>query len=518
MERFLDAYTLGELDDFFDCPRPPHTLPVEAGANRPRAALAAALKGYAVRLGAHQAVLEAADRLAQPGSVAVVTGQQAGLLAGPNFTLSKAMTAVSIARRIDRADAPAVPVFWVASQDHDIAEIDHTWLLDLDERLWRVEVPLPAGVPASSIPLPAGLDRLLTAQLRSGNWPAELTEEFVELHGSAAAVAGNWAELFSALLFRVLGPDAPLIIDPAQPDVAPLFSRVIEQELEDPLASAEAVNSAGSRLSRLGFTPQLGRGQAATNLFLTSTGDGLPQRELLRFDGSKFYTSSARFSRADLQAILEAQPGRLTPAAGLRPVTQDAVLPTTALVVGPGELRYFAQLRDVYRRHGVRQPTIWPRPELTVLEPPVARILRQLDIDPAELQDRPEEVSRRLLLQRSAAARQFSDSLKQLRASQNALNEAVLGFEPTLKGAVDRHSERVAHSLGKLEDKAAEAVRRRDAVLANQLSRLQAQLLPRGSRQERVISPVSYFLKFGTGAVLRLYRDLPEQGRHFRAV
>lgn len=509
----MDAYSLGELDEFFDCPRPPATAAVPAAGSRPRAELAAALRAEAARLGAHDQVLGLTERLAHSGSAAVVTGQQAGLLLGPTYTLSKTFTATRLAERLHSAEAPVVPVFWLASQDHDTAEVDHTWLLDFDEQLHRISIGLPGGVPTGQIPYDRDWTGQLLRQLEAGRWQPEALEQVSLQLREAAGVADSWADFFAAYLYRALGPAAPLVLDPGRPDVAPLFSSVLAREIDDPQASVEAINAAGARLSRRGHSPQLGRAQGATNLFLSTVQGGLPRRELLRYDGHSFHTASDRFSRADLQAMLAAEPGRLTPAAGLRPISQDAVLPTTAFVVGPGELRYLAQLAGVYRQHGVAQPTIWPRADVTVIEPSTARILRQLGVSASAFQTAADATEQRILNERSGAARQFSEGLTALRNAQAGMNKALLKLDPTLQGAVDRHAERVAYSIRTLEQKAAEAARNREQVLSRQFARLRAQLLPAGGLQERTLSPVSFFLKFGSAPVLRQFGQLADQGR-----
>lgn len=509
---FTSAYENGELDRFFDCPRPPLTARPTDSLDRPRSRLAAALKSEASRLGAHPEVLKRADSLAHPDSLAVVTGQQAGLLLGPNFTLSKTATASTVARRLDSEAAPAVPVFWLASQDHDIDEINHTYLLDLDETLHRLDIGLPANVPTGHIPMRAAWLSRITEALAQVRSQPEHYQDVKEKLSQAAAVADTWSDFFAAFYYAVLGADAPLVLDPVRPGLAPLFTDVIAREIEDPEASTEAINLAGEQLNRLGFKPQLGRGRDATNLFITMREDGLPRRQLLRYSDGLFHSGSSSWSRQDLLALLDTQPERITPAAGLRPVTQDAVLPTAAFVVGPGELRYIAQLRDVYRLHGVSQPTIWPRAEVTIIEPPVRRILNGFGLTATEYLADPAGHERRDLLQQSGAASRFGSALEALGSSQAELTEALLGIDPSLAGAVNRHAERVKLSLDHLEARTAAALKKRESTLSRQHARLRSQLLPDGSKQERLLSPVSFFLKFGIGPVLRLFRQVPESG------
>lgn len=509
---FSSAYENGELDEFFDCPRPPHTVRPQGGTARPRSELAAALKSEALRLGADEAVLERADALAHPASQAVVTGQQAGLLLGPNFTLSKTATATRVAARLDSEAAPAVPVFWLASQDHDVEEVNHTWLLDLDETLHRLDIGLPANVPTGQIPMQAAWLKRISGALAHVRSQPEHLADVQEKLTRAAALADTWSDFFAAFYYAVLGADAPLLLDPVRPGIAPLFRDVLTREIEAPQASTEAINRAGDRLHGLGFKPQLGRGKDATNLFITMREDGLPRRQLLRYSDGLFHSGSSSWSRQDLLALLETEPQRITPAAGLRPVTQDAVLPTAAFVVGPGELGYIAQLRDVYRLHGVMQPTIWPRAEVTIIEPPVRRILSGFGLTAQEYLADPEGHEQRAQLQQSGAATQFAGALSTLAGSQTELNEALLDIDPSLTGAVNRHAERLRLSLEHLEKRTAAALKKRDSTLTRQHARLRSQLLPDGSKQERLLSPVSFFLKFGIGPVLRIFRQVPESG------
>ncbi len=509
---FTTAYADGELDSFFDCPRPPQTARLRDGLNRPNQALAAALAAEAERLGADPAVAARAGRLAHPAARATVTGQQAGLLLGPGYTLAKTASAVQLAARLDEEEAPVVPVFWLASQDHDVAEIDHAWLLDLDERLHRVSVQLPEEVPAGHIAWEGRYLQDIREQLSAGRWEPGHLEAILKLLQEAGGRADTWADFFAAVHYLVHGAAAAPLLDPSRPALAPLFNQVLAAEIRDPVSGVAAINAAGDRLRSLGFEPQLGRGRGATNLFITVTEDGLPRRRLLRFDSGVFHTGTHSFSASDLLAILDAEPGRITPAAGLRPITQDAVLPTSAFVVGPGELRYLAQLLGVYRQHGVAQPTIWPRTHVTILEPPLVRILERHGLTAEEFLAGPDEAERRVLLALDEAEAKFNDGFAALSRSQAELSAALLELDPTLLGTLSRHTARVTDSLRLLREKTAAAIGRREQTVTGQFARLRAHLLPGGVPQERQLSPFSQFLKFGTRAVLAVYEDAPESG------
>lgn len=503
-------YQTGELNNLFAL-APDDT---DAALTQPRTAdrirLVAALTRQAERLGAPAAVFDNLARLEHPHSRAVVTGQQTGLLLGPLYTLSKAVSALKLAARLSSDAKPVVPVFWLASQDADSAEIDHAYLLDLDERLHRFRLPLPEGVPAGHITLQDGwLQRLIT-DLCALPGPNPHRTEVVDLLRRAEGRAETFADLFGALLYELLGAQGLIVLNPLEPDVAELFRPVLEAELADPLRSGGSINAAAETLKRFGHTPQLGRAAGATNLFLEEHG----QRRLLRFDGKVFATDAAAYERDELLAKLNADPTCLTPAAGLRPITQDAALPTAATVVGPGELRYFAQLRGVYEQHGVAMPLIWPRATATLLEPPVARILDKFGLGAGELQKDFERVRGEKLLELHGHKLAFDNRLRALKNLTQSLKTDVSKIDPTLERTVARAAAEFETLFGKLETKSAAALAERDDVYARQFGRLEAHLLPDGTPQERLVSPFSFFLKFGVRATVELLLTLPAEGTH----
>ena len=475
-----------------------------------RAKLVAVLQRQAERLGAPEAVSESLAKLAHPESRVVVTGQQTGLLLGPLYTLSKAISALKLAAKLDTEDKPVVPVFWLASQDADSAEIDHTYLLDLDETLHRLSLPLPEGVPAGCINLPEAWVEKTLAELGAFHAPAAHKLEAFNLLSRTAARAENFADWFGSMLYELLGSQGLIVLNPLEPAAAELFGPVLRAELSDPLRSGKAINAAADTLRELGYTPQLGRAADATNLFLTVDG----RRQLLRFDGQDFYTETARYSQDDLRARLDADPTCLTPAAGLRPVTQDAALPTAATVVGPGELRYIAQLRGVYEQHGVAMPLIWPRTTVTMLEPPVARILDKFGLSAGALQTDWEGVKAQTLLTLHGHKLAFDNRLRALKNLSASLRADVSAIDPTLSQTVSRAERELEAIFNRLEGKSAAALAGRDDTYTRQFGRLRAHLLPAGTPQERLLSPFSFFLKFGLNPVMDALLTLPAEGEH----
>jgi len=508
---FRARYEEGALGEFFNLFPGDTEAALRLPREAPREALVRGLRRYAQKLGAPYSE-EALEKLLHPESRVVVTGQQVGLLLGPMYTLSKAVTALTLAKSLSTEARPVVPVFWLASQDADSAEINYAHLLDLSEALHRPQLSLPEGVPAGRIAIQPAWARRVLEELRALRTPELHKGEVLELLERTAARAHTFADWFGGLLYELLGREGLLVLNPLEPDLAELFRPVLEAELRRPLGSSARINAAGERLRALGFAPQLGRGEGATNLFLEEG-----TRLLLRFDGG-FYTETPagtrRYRPEELLELLQREPSRLTPAAGLRPITQDAVLPTAVTVVGPGELRYFAQLRGVYEAHGVAMPLIWPRATVTVLEPPVRRILDKFGLTFRALQRDFEGVRAETLLRLHGHKEAFDESLAALEEVGAHLTHHVAGIDPTLQRTVARAQARLRAVFGTLREKSAAALTRQDHLYTAQFERLRIHLFPCGEPQERFLSPFSFFLKFGVTGVMDALLALPPTGDH----
>jgi bacillithiol synthase len=332
----------------------------------------------------------------------------------------------------------------------------------------------------------------------------------VELLAGACEGAERWTDGFARLLLRLLGERGLLLVDPLDDALAVHWRDALERELADPSASANAINGAGASLADRGWQPLLGRAADASNLFVERPGGGA--RTLLRHRGGALYLAGERVERATLRAYLDEDPTSVTPAAGLRPVFQDLLLPTAAFVVGPGELRYLAQLRPVYEAHGVPMPLVWPRATVTVLQPPVRRILERHGLDWRAVQADPDHAACELQLRRHGHADTVATALATVEREVDALLRATAAIDPTLEGAVVRGRRQLERTVVTLRDKVGRALLRRDGEARRQFARLRAHLRPNGGLQERVLSPFSHFLTLGVTPVRDAFAAIEPEG------
>lgn len=444
------------------------------------------------------------DRFVDEGGYVVTTGQQPGLLGGPLYSIYKALTAVKLAGALEaELGKPVLPVFWVASEDHDWDEANHTWVVGLDNELHRLSVTDPdpsVHPPLHRIPL--GDDAADVAAAMVDLLPdTDFSAPFIEMVRAAAAPGATLPGGFHHILHALLGRLGVFFADAADPALKEASQALLFQEL-DRAEELEAVLAAtAARLESAGYGLQVTLMEGGVNLFL----EGSAGRErLYREDGGfRLRTSGERLTAADVRARVEADPSVLSPNVLLRPVVESAVFPTLSYVGGPGEMAYFAQLADYFRAFGIRMPVIHPRCSATVVESKIRKILDKFDLDVAALHrpfheiagdiardEVPPNVKRALGSLRGAVAKGVSE-----------LEKEVKDIDPTLKGPVQHVRGQAFQALDEAEKKVVLALKRENEIALAQLEKAQLHLFPDGVPQERAMNAFYYLSRYG-GAFL----------------
>lgn len=454
----------------------------------PRAALAAAARAMVESFGGSATARDNAAALAAPDTFVVVTGQQPGLFGGPLYTFYKAASAVALCRVLGaRFGARFVPVFWIASDDHDRAEVDRAYLLaDSGEvRRFRAEFAdesAPAALLAVGQQALALHDEFFSA-LPDGALREELRERFRPRAGERLPA---W---FGRILSSLFAADGLVLFEPhlARGLIAPLLAR----ELEHPGRFPAALAAGARALSALGLEAPLPV-DAGSSLFVTSA------------HGRKRLAPGAA---APLAA--------LTPDAGLRAVMQSLLLPAPAVVGGPGELAYWLQLAEGFDLLEAPRPVFLPRLQATLVEPRAARALEALGLDRDGLFSTEEELlarapvadPRRALAVTEAADRAF-DALErfgvELKSGSSPLRKNLLQLKKSYRAGLDKL---VRQSIAEDQE--------RHGVAARQIRLLLAAASPRGRPQERVLSAMPFLCRYGADLFLRLARGIdPFDFRH----
>lgn len=446
------------------------------------------------------------DRVRTEDGFVVTTGQQPGLFGGPLYSLYKALTAVRLAEVLEEVlSRPVMPLFWIASDDHDWDESNHTWLIDGNNDLRELSLgPRPGAVESSlarSLLGPAvgpaleALRDCLPASDFSGHWLDRVSLAYRPENSVAAA--------FSELMAGLLEDTTIGFVDAADPALKAAATPVLEHEILSS-AEGEAVLRERTRLlEQAGYSGQVTLMDGGLNLF-RENGSGR-QRLFRAGDEIREGKEGAPVGRQELLERLRDDPEGFSPNVLLRPVVESFLFPTLSYVGGPGEMAYFGQLGSFFQHHDVSPPIVTPRASFLVVESKVDKVLDKFGLTPEALLDAdrlltemakeevPEGVTRALGIWRGAIGSGSKDLVK-----------AVADVDPTLKGAVTAVRNTTFAALSDLEKKVVQAVKRESETTLAQVRKAEVNLWPRGRPQDRVLNPLHFLARFGrefTGAV-----------------
>ena len=458
----------------------------------------------------------AAARLADPSAVAVVTGQQAGLFGGPLYTLLKALTAISVAERVTREHGvPAVPIFWIESEDHDWQEVNACPVLDRDLHRRTITLGTPPGAgegPVSSVRLDPSVFAAIGV-LRDTLPPTEFTAAILDGLSQAYRPGAGMSEAFGQWLSSILGRFGLVVHDASESAAKALVGAVFTRELEQPRVTTALATEQGRALADAGYHAQVVAHPDNVALFKL---DGI--RQTVHYRNGGFVVGDAVVAAADLLDESRRNPERFSPNVLLRPIVQDTLFPTCCYVAGPSELAYLAQLRPIYAHFGVPQPLFVPRASVTLLDSAAAKFLAKYDVALEALQADTEAALNHLLerqLPRSVGDA-FDEASRAVETGMAKLVEAVPAIDPTLTGAAQGALGRMQHDLTALHGKIVHAAKRRDDTLRRQFTRVRAQAFPDGHPQERAVGFVYFLNRYGPALLDRLLGEVPlDTGTHW---
>lgn len=446
----------------------------------------------------------AAERLAHfvdQGGVVVTTGQQTGLFTGPLYTIYKILSAVHYAAALERElGAVVLPVFWSASEDHDWEEVNHAMVLDQRGEVRRVELRLAESRPLSMSrrPVPVEFESALE-EMRHALARQPYTEWCLEQIGDAYRDAESFAAGFGRLVEILLAPFDLLVVDAANPVLKRRSVPVLRTALARANEAEAAVTERTRALVAAGYAAQVAVLSGATNVFLE---DERGRHRLYRTESGWRASEDRRvYSLAELDALLTADPGRLSPNVLLRPVVESAVLPVLAYVGGPGEIAYWAQLGDLFDLHDVAMPLVLPRASFTLVRDELQEQLAEHGLAWRDLAVPEHRLATHLA--RAGVPAEVKHSLAELRSETAsryaALISASQAVDPTLAGPLGAARNAAALGTARAERKILAAVKRRDAERIAELLRTRAELVPGGAPQDRVLNVFSYLARFGPG-------------------
>lgn len=441
------------------------------------------------------------DRLSRPDTLVVASGQQVGLFSGPVFTIYKALSAARLADELTERGIPAVPVFWLATEDHDLDEVNHVWVFDASSR------PIRLHAAAAYAPFqPVGdvkLDGAATAELKAALADLPFGAEVSELAAQTYADGATFGTGFKHLLSRLLAAHGVLLLDPQAPDMRHLAAPVVAQAIEHAPELTAALLARGKELESGGYHIQVHMEEKTSLFFLMEEG----RRRHLWRSGDSYTANGATYSQAEMRRRLERSPEDFSPNALLRPVVQDYLLPTLAYIGGPAELAYLAQAEVLYRRLLGRMPVALPRASFTILDARAEKLLSRYGLAVTDAMHGPAPLEERIAatLVPAALQRAFHSGGEQIGQALGAVQTELLKFDSTLADALAKSRRKIEHQFSKIQAKAA-----RETLLRSERARAEAAYLsnliyPEKTLQERLYSVLPFLARHGMGLTEQLY-------------
>jgi len=452
------------------------------------------------------------EQLISERGLFVSTGQQAGLFLGPLYTLYKALTAVRLAAQLEeRLAVPVMPLFSIASEDHDWEEVAHTYIVDVENQLVRLSARGPGpddpSPPVEVIRVGADIEGAL-AKLVQSTPNTEFKVNVLTPLREAYRPGRGFSEAFQLALGHLLRRHGLLLVRTAHPYVKDTTRELLWAEWEKRVESERRLIERVAVLEAAGFKAQVAVAEGATNLFL----EGRLGRDRLLRDGAggRLRRSAERVTEQGLRRMVDTVPQRLSPGALLRPVTEARAFPILAYVGGPAEIAYLAQSQVLFELHNVPAPVVVPRAAFRLIEPKVSRVLEKYKLVPDDLAGDPGQAISRLMKEQTPRELQLAlEALRRSLATALGQVESVaLDTDPGSKSALGSGKRAIFESIDALEAKLEARARDRHATTRQQLEKAATNLHPNGRLQERVLNPYPYLVRYGESLLDELYASV----------
>jgi bacillithiol biosynthesis cysteine-adding enzyme BshC len=485
------------------------TPPVLAPAHR--ATLCDLLEQQNRGFGATDPVFENIARL-RNGAGTVVTGQQVTLFAGPLFTILKAATVIRKAKDASISGQPHVPIFWLATEDHDLAEADHVILPSRHElQTLRLAAGHPAGGAVGRVVLGKEVEALLD-EAGAILGPGPVLDSLAACYREGRSLG----EAFAQFISQTFAAQGLVVVDASSRGFHALGSDVLREAIVRADELRVALNDRDQQLSAAGYHSQVLVPALSSLLFLFDGKSGA-RVPLRRTAEGGWQAARQPFSTADLLAILETEPERLSPNALLRPVFQDAILPTSAYVGGPAEVAYFAQSQVLFERILGRTTPILPRLSATLVEPAIAGLLARHevslpDVIQSGLRD-PLELAQRLGARAISVVgkRKLAAAGSALDTELSALATYMHSLDPGLGRAADVSSSKMRYQMNRMRRLAANYELRREQSLGRDAGLIALNLFPERHPQERVLGAAWFLSRYGDSLAELLVEQAGQQ-------
>ncbi|MDF2935183.1 MAG: hypothetical protein K0Q90_556 [Paenibacillaceae bacterium] len=484
----------------------------------PRSGLIEVLRAYNLKQGNdHEAVQNSLALLAQEDTLVVTGGQQAGLFTGPLLVIYKAVSVIRLAKEASaKLGKPVVPVFWIAGEDHDFDEVNHWYALtgQLAVERFRLEHPTGKREAVSRLSFESWADALAKMEewLQESDFKPDLMAKLREY----AETSRTLTDYFARIMSWLFGAHGLVLLDSDDPALRRLESPMFQRLLEDCDELNRSVLSGSAAVTELGYSPQADQTPGQANLFFYND-EG--ERTLLYRDGDGFTNRKRTFrvEKAELERLVRDEPWRFSNNVMTRPMMQDYVLPVLSVVLGPGEIAYWALTREAFHRMGMRLPLIMPRLEFTLIEGTVHKNMEKFGLSYETAMDGFNDFREEWLMDQGQyeVEELFSETRRRFLELYRPVLETVSSLNPGLAKLGETNKQKIVEQIDYLRNRAADSLQSKFSSGLRQLDRISLSVNPLSKPQERVYNVFAYLNRYGNGWIDKLI-DMPydNDGQH----
>ncbi|MWV45241.1 bacillithiol biosynthesis cysteine-adding enzyme BshC [Paenibacillus sp. HJL G12] len=470
------------------------------GTRVDRKALVDCLRQYNSKHNDHKEVHNSLDLLAQTSTLAVVGGQQSGLFTGSLLVVYKALTIILAAREAqEKLQRPVVPVFWIAGEDHDWDEVNHTYVMTPELQVARIKMDAVPG-PKSSVShirvspeqWKQALGHLAALLPDSVNKP-----EIMQLLNQAAEESGNLSDAFAKLLGILFGELGLILLDSADPDLrqleVPIFERIIQQNDE----LGQTYQASASRITGQGYQLQADVAEDGANLFYIYEGNRL----LLQKQQGNFVDRKGvvNFTKDELLTELRDHPEKFSNNVLTRPLMQESLLPVLGTVLGQGEISYWAITKDAFPALGLKMPILLPRMSFTLVNGTLRKYMEHFGLSFQDVQHRFDDARRNWL--NAETGLHVDPKFEETRSAFEKLYEPLIRelgtIQPGLIPLGEKNKDKILEQISYLERKTKQALEKQHEAALRQWEQIYVSLFPMGKPQERVYNIFYYINRYG---------------------
>jgi len=445
-------------------------------------------------------------------TVAVVTGQQLGILGGPLYTFYKIITAIKLCSHLsERYDNyHFVPVFWLEGDDHDFEEVRSINVLNDNNELIKISYNDEATEEEQNrgsighLKLKESIGQFLKDyenQLRNTEFKNPIMENLKSFYTEEK----TFKEPFKELLFWLFDQYGLVIFDPQDVKVKELLKPVFKKEINDFRNHTEKLVNISASLEELYHAQVKIR---PINLFYNYDEGRYviePIENEFRLKGKR-----KKFTLEELINLIEIEPEKFSPNVLLRPICQDFLFPTGFYISGPSEVAYFAQILPLYEFYDIDPAIIYPRSSVTILEKTLKSVLEKYGLSVKDIFTEPNKLKNQIINNVSDKNLEeiFKETKNQIDLAFDNLKEKLFELDKTMGDVTSKYRLKVLGYIDELKGKAAEAQKKRYEITLRQIDKASANLFPEMNLQERELSFFHYANKYGVDVLKKIFEEL----------